>query len=234
MFVVPLLALAVAQPPAGANELGSSRDLNGVPEMTQVSLKKALGGPREQFSVTDMVSNHVTGSSLVFTIAGWAKGTVPQAKDGGSVLTMVRTTYRPVTAAYPQFVDDLPGLGGHYEQQCGVWLESGREVTAFPGGKLEAKLIDGGEKGKVLVRCASEVTGDRDKGYTYTYTVENLTDKPISFRWADLEGKVAPGKTYTKSEPSKKLTVEKSDLLTIETQNGSEFAVRANVWARPK
>ena len=33
---------------------------------------------------------------------------------------------------------------------------------------------------------------------------------------------------------TKKLTVEKSDLLTIETQNGSEFAVRANVWARPK
>jgi hypothetical protein len=83
-----------------------------------------------------------------------------------------------------------------------------RSPSGEATGTLEAKLIDGDEKGKVRVRVASEVTGDKAKGYTYTYVVENRTDKPIKFKWAGLAGTVAAGKSFTKSEPSKELTRE--------------------------
>ncbi len=234
MFHTTLLALVLATPGAQPEVLRSSSEANGAPEMEQTSTKWTQGGARGQTRVVDTVSHYIVGTGLVFTIDGLAKGTLPPPANRSSVLTMVRTTYRRTTDAYPQFVGDLVGIGAQYEHQCSIWQENAQQFSAFPGSLLEAKLIDGDEKGKVMVRCASAVTGDPTSGYVCTYTVENHTDKPVSFKWAGFEGRVEPGKSFTKSEPVKELTREESGLAQLDFGERREFALRANYWWRPK
>jgi hypothetical protein len=155
MLQTLLFALTLAAPGAPPEVLGSSIGANDALEMEQLSVKRTLGGAQGQSSITDTVSNYVVGSGLVFTIDGLAKGTLPPPQGAFSVLTMVRTTYRPVKAAYPQFVGENLG-----ELQCSIWLESDVKVAATAVGKLEAKLIDGDEMGKVLVRCVRRRQGE--------------------------------------------------------------------------
>jgi hypothetical protein len=114
------------------------------------------------------------------------------------------------------------------------WRESGAAAQAFPGGILEAKLIEGDAKGKALVRCLCAVTGSKDKGYAYAYTVENLTENPLRFKWAGLEGEIGPKRDFLKVEQSKELMAEASDLAILNFGDQQEFIIRANFWARPK
>jgi hypothetical protein len=72
------------------------------------------------------------------------------------------------------------------------------------------------------------------KGFTYTYTVENLSDKPVTFSWAGFDGKIEPGKSFVRTEPVKELTREESGLAQLNFGEKGEFAIRANLWARPK
>jgi hypothetical protein len=145
-----------------------------------------------------------------------------------------------VRASYRSVKEDVTSLtltvnGKTYEHSSPYWVEpENTTARAFPGGRLEAKLIDGDEKGKVLVRCASRITGDEAKGYTYTYSVENLTDRPVRFKWAGMEGEVGPKKSFTKSEQTDKLTKEQSEILTLDFGDKREFAIRAHLWAMPK
>src|SRR5262249_17179048 len=160
--------------------------------------------------VTETVTNHLPASGYVFSLRRGEKGFVPPAekKVGPAVsrsLTLVRTTYRPLTEV-TDAVTGTPDVGTNQfvftPCRCG---EVGANARAFPGGRLEAKPVEGDANGQVLVRCASRVTGDADKGYEYTDTVENLSGKPLHFKWAGGEGSVEPGKTYTKTERSGKL-----------------------------
>jgi hypothetical protein len=114
------------------------------------------------------------------------------------------------------------------------WIESDTTVKAFPGGTLEAKLIDGGPKGTVLVRCVCAASGSRAKGYVLSYTVENLTNRPLRFKWAGLEGEVGPKRDFLKVERPAEVTAETSGLATIDFGDKQEYALPANFWARPK
>ena len=55
---------------------------------------------------------------------------------------------------------------------------------------------------------------------------------PIRFAWSGLEGKIEPGKSFTKTELGKKLTAEKGELLKVEFED-TDVVMRANLWARP-
>jgi hypothetical protein len=178
------------------------------------------------------------------------RGRLPAAgkdKNGKAVarsMTTARTTHR-------QIQEDSGGYSsaswsrdfGFYQASntANLWREANPGPWADPGrAALEAKLIEGDEKGKVLVRCASDVTGDKNKGYTCTYTVENLSDKAVQFKWAGFEGKIEPGKSFTSSQQSKEQTREESGLAEFDFGDHKEFtvpavfAMPANLWARPK
>jgi hypothetical protein len=114
------------------------------------------------------------------------------------------------------------------------WTEADKPVAAFPGGKLETKWVEGDKDGKVRVRIVSEVTGDKDKGYTYTYTVENTGDKAIHFQWAGWKGDIDPKKAFTKTEHSEKVTEERSEIAKIEFKGEAEVQMKCNLWVRPK
>ena len=196
-------------------------------------------GQRPKYTITNTISNYreipfrfdLDQDQKVWVATTVKKGnaTVPKS------ITTVRTTYRRMA-----------------QLECGVSVAttSGEETSAFPavqwfesntaaikaqpGDKLEAKLVDGGANGKALVRCISEVTGDKEKGYTYTLTIENLSTEAVSFKWAGLKGKIEPKKSFTHSESATTLTNEQSGLATLDFGNKREFGIRANFWDRPK
>jgi hypothetical protein len=107
-------------------------------------------------------------------------------------------------------------------------------VKAFPGGTLEAKLIDGGPKGTVLARCICAVSVSRARGYMVAYTVENLTDRPLRFQWAGLKGEVGPKRDAVTVERLTEPTAEVSGLATLDFGDKQEYVIRTNFWARPK
>jgi hypothetical protein len=148
---------------------------------------------------------------------------------------MVRSTYRPLAQVTDSGVTGWAVGVEEFSHSAASWTESKRPVAAFPGGKLEAKLIDGDAKGKELLRVRSEITGEKEKGYTYSYVIENLSDRGLGFRWAGMREKLAPKKSFTKKEVSDKLTEEKSDLMTIDFDDGeATIVMRTNLWAVPK
>jgi hypothetical protein len=208
-------------------------------------------GPKQGAVITETITNFRTDTWRTYHWhLGNDLGRLPTAeknKDGKAVprsMTMVRTTHRRVeevsdncsSACWSRdfgFSEEASPANRWREANPGPWAEPGRVV-------LEAKLIEGDENGKVMVRCASDVTGDKDKGYTYTNTVENLSDKPVQFKWAGFEGKIEPGKSFIKSLSSKEQTREESGLAEFDFGDHREFtvpavfAIRANLWARPK
>jgi hypothetical protein len=230
------MTLLPAGQPGGSTLMG---EVSG-PQGRKYSFSSTLAmgrGAKPGSVITDALTNDLTNMAFRFTTQHGEKGFVREAeKKGGETIprsiTMVRTSYRP--AKEDDTTVDGVAEGSDFAFSPSCWVESDVPAKAFPGGKLEAKLIDGDEKGKVLVRCVSEVTGDKEKGYAYAYTVENLTDKPVQFKWAGLEGKIEPKKSFTKSERSDMLTKEHSELLTLDFGEKREFAIRANLWAMPK
>ncbi len=220
----------------GADELvlDASRVLNGETLMEFRSAERAVGGRPARHRIADSVIHHTPRSALQFELAGGVKGVVPAAKGSPRTVTLARTTYRPLVQDEVQFTGRLPEQKAEYEQPLCLWVEAKQAAPAFVGGRLEAELFNGEQKGAPMVRCASEVTGDGTNGYSFVYTVENRTGRTLRFKWAGLEGEVKPGKTYTHSEAAKELTAEESGLLTIQMADGPEFAIRANLWARPK
>src|SRR5262249_19757684 len=190
-------------------------------------------------TLTTTVTSQVTLARLFFMLPSGETGSIRPASKRGfelipSHLTMARSTYR----ALRQVVDSVRGWAvgvDRFAHTATSWTESDRALTAFPGGKLEAKLIDGDAKGKELLRVTSEVTGDKEKGYTYSYVVENLSDRSLGFRWGGMREKLGPKKSFTKKEVSEKLTEEKSELLTIDFDDGeATIVMKTNLWAPPK
>jgi len=178
----------------------------------------------------------------LFILPNDERGSVPAAvkKLNGEVVpsarTLIRTTYRPVR----QLLDGVSGAvtgekGEVFSFPGGCWTEAENPVAAFPGGKLETGLLDGDLKGKELLRAVSEVTGDKEKGYTYSYVIENLSDRSLGFRWNGMREKLGPKKSYTKKVASEKLTEEKSELITIDFDDGeATIVMKTNLWAPPK
>jgi hypothetical protein len=186
--------------------------------------------------VTDSMMNY-TNQELVFSLKGGGKGIISAATKGLAgvtprALTMVRTSHRLARQA----MSGLEGTqnGHEFAGTAMRWLESDAIVKAFPGGTLEAKLIDGGPKGTVLVRCFCAASGSRAKGYILSFTVENLTDRPLRFKWAGLEGEVGPKRDFLKVEHPAELTAETSELATFDFGDKQEYGLRTNFWARPK
>src|SRR5213078_1776123 len=105
-------------------------------------------------------------------------------------------TYRIPRESFAQLDHRFPDSDGHDGSTMGNgWVAGKSRYPAYARGRLEAKLIEGDEKGKVLARCTSEISRDATNGYVYGYAVENLTDKPLKFKWAGLEGTVDPKKS---------------------------------------
>src|SRR5262249_15126807 len=154
---------------------------------------KKEDGPTPKYTITNTLSNFrerpyrydFEHGQTAWIAATTRKGdaTIPKS------VTAVRTSYREFT----QHIGSITWAKTNGEEEgagtAGQWVESNATpVRVHPGAKLEAKLIDGGPTGKVLVRCVSEVTGDKDKGYAYTLTIENLSSDAVSFKWAGLRG----------------------------------------------
>ncbi len=246
LFLVPAQGRPRLQaPPVDDKELAAWSGDSDSPlyKFTSACVDK---GPKQGAVITDTMSNGYTDSWLWYAIRrGGNEGRLPtagQTKDGKTLLrsmTAVRTTYRQIeeiTDSVALFSDKV-----QEEHTATRWLEAGPGPWAEPGrSPLEAKLIEGDAKGKVLVRCASDVSGDKDKGYTYTYTVENRSDKPVQFKWAGFEGKIEPGKSFTKTQQSKEQTREESGRAEFDFGDHKEFtipavfAIPANLWGRPK
>jgi hypothetical protein len=173
----------------------------------------------------------------VFNHSSGEKGWLPRAsqKDNKTIpssMTTVRTSYRPVDQ-YQVAISGGVTDGEQFSFGSMCWSESNKHVAAFPGGKLEAKLVH--SDGKVRVRLLSEVVGDKEKGYVYKYTVENLTNQPCQFQWAGLKGKLKPKKAFTKEERSASLTEERSGQAILDFDGGeATIHIRANLWAMPK
>ncbi len=189
--------------------------------------------------ITDTMTSRLTDTGLTYALRLGDKGLLPKAetKDGKAVpqsMTAVRTTHRPVRQVTDIIAYREAKRAEDSTFTANRWGESDLGIRNDAGRGVDAKLIEGGKNGTVLVRCACEVTGDKAKGYTYTYTVENLTDKPVRFKWAGLEGEVGPKKTFTRAEPSNEFTWEESGLAEFDFGEKRQFAIRANVWARPK
>jgi hypothetical protein len=86
------------------------------------------------------------------------------------------------------------------------------------------------------IRCrfACAVTGDKDKSYAYTYTVENGDEKAVSFRWAGLSGTRKPHDEFTMTEATAKLTNEQSEVAVMDFAGGEpSIQIKTNVWTRP-
>ncbi len=197
------------------------------------AVDRRLDGPQEQHRITDYFV-HFQPAEFRFQSSAGFRGVVPPAKGGEQrLVTAVRNTYRAVEDGYFQFTSRLAGEGGNAMQDV-HWVESKKPARAFPGGRLEARLCDGDEKGKLIFRCVSEVTGDAKSGYTYTLSVENHTDRRARIQWAGLDERIDPGKTFTKREQSGKLTEEVSDLASLTLDDGRDYAIRANSWGHPK
>src|SRR5262245_24319780 len=233
MLRTVLTAALVLTAPADDLKLEASVSSGGVREYEFSSMPKTDNGVLGKVTITDTVTNHCE-RRIRFeldkdeggVIAGVVKrgdATVPRS------VTMVRTTYR-------RFVEGDGSLtilrvNGNLDSTFNAnrWVEANQPpVKAHPGAKLEARLIDGGSTGKVLVRCVSEVTGDKEKGYTYTLTIENLSTEAVSFTWAGLKGKIEPKKTFAKSDSATTLTTEQSGLATFDFGSKREFGIRAN------
>jgi hypothetical protein len=237
--VFSALAFLMMVPAVGADDLTLEASVGADNARSYAfSSGLALGpdSPTPPLVVTEVVTNY-TEHELVFSLKQGEKGVVaPAAKGLAGItpksLTMIRTSYH-LAHQVNGGVEGTDG-GNHFAFTACRWLESPAVVQAFPGGALEARLIDGGPKGRVLVRCVCAVSGSRAKGYTYAYTVENLTDQPLRFRWAGLEGEVGPKRDFVKVEHPKELTAEESGLAVLDFGDKREYAVRANFWARPK
>jgi hypothetical protein len=230
-------AVLLAGPPDDLTLHAEVRDSGGL-LYEFASTPTRENGVMPRYVVTDVLTNHHVGEEYTFTVGKDVRGAIRQAgkRDGKVVpqsVTLVWTSYRGLTEGDgPVALFTVNGDESAFS--ANRWVESNGAAGAYPGRTLEAKLIEGGANGTVLAWCKSEVTGDKEKGYTYTYTVENRTEKPVTFKWAGLEGKVEPKKTFSKSEPGKVLSNEESGALTLDWGDKREFAIRANFWARPK
>jgi hypothetical protein len=235
--LIPFACLLMV-PAAGSDnlKLKSSTSTNGVRDYAYSS-DMALGdGAAPPLVLTDAVTNS-TNQELVLSLKGGGKGVVSAATKGLAgvtprALTMVRSSYRLAREADTA----LEGTqnGHEFGGSASRWLESDATAKAFPGGPLEAKLIDGGPKGTFLVHCVCAASGSRAKGYVLSYTVENLTDRPLRFKWAGLEGQVGPKRDFLKVERPVELTAETSGVATLDFGEKQEYAIRANFWARLK
>jgi hypothetical protein len=118
--------------------------------------------------ITDTVTSYFTDQPYTFSLKSGGKGLLPAAeqKAGKTIpksMTMVRTSYRPAN----EVTTNLSLTAKGREEACSpdCWMEpSNVTAMAVPGCKLEATLIEGDAKGQPLVRCASGITGDKDKG----------------------------------------------------------------------
>jgi len=214
--------------------LRSSVSSGDKPEIGFVSVQRPVDGGRWYFVLSESVTNYVPRFALHFKV-GEAKGIVPAAKGGPKVMTMVRNTYRFPRQIFGQFDHRYPAqddFEGTFTSNR--WDEGKGRYPAYAGGRLGARLIEGDEKGKVLARFASEVSRDSAAGYVYAYVVENLTDRPLKFKWAGLEGSVEPKKTFAKKETTTKLSEEESGTASLDFSDGREFVIHANLWARSR
>jgi hypothetical protein len=188
-------------------------------------------------TITDVLTNYLPSTGLAVAVAGDAKAVVGKAKqDGGRVtpasVTMARTTYRPVTEGDGGVEGQATEEDREFAFPANRWVERDKKVVAVGGAKLEATLAAGD---RMLVRCVSDVAYERDNGYRYTYTVENLGDRPVRVKWGGVEGEVKPKDKLTKTLTSAELTAEESALMGIEFEGEKRpFAIRANRWAMPK
>jgi hypothetical protein len=225
--------------PAEDMTLLASRENNDVLQYEFSSNHVKDNGQRPKYTITNTISSYreipfrfgLDLDQSVWVAATVRKGnaTIPKS------ITTVRTTYRPMAQHFGSVIVAKTTGEEISAGTAAQWFESNAApVKAQTGAKLEAKLIDGGPTGKVLVRCVSEVTTDKEKGYTYTLTIENLSTEAVSFKWAGLKGKIEPKKSFTQSESATTLTNEQSGLATLDFGNKREFGIRANFWQRPK
>ncbi|HEY1379001.1 MAG TPA: hypothetical protein VGF55_19530 [Gemmataceae bacterium] len=240
MWATVLLSLGLL-PAANDNRLTAEVSDDDKPVYSYSSEYESEKGDKVRWTVTDTARSYHTDARMFYVVSDKEKGTIARAtkKANGEVVpssvTMMWTSYTPPRQTQYALTGAITGNADDFASGGMYWSASANKIAAFSGGKLEAKLIDGDKTGKVRVRFASEVTGDKDKGYTYSYTVENLGDRPLFFKWAGFEGKVEPKKTVTKGERSDKLTEQQTDLATIDFEGGeATFAIRANHWAKPK
>ena len=189
--------------------------------------------------ITDRVANHRTERPFKFELDSDVKGVLAAATNKGkettaASITMMRTTYRSHRERTGGVT--IRETNGDEESvfSANRWAESDLKAKAYPGHTLEAMLIDGGPTGTVLVRCSSDVSGDAEKGYTYTWNVENRTAAAVKVKWAGVEGTVEPKKTLTKTTTAKDLTLEQSEIAAVELADKRAYTFRANVWAAPK
>jgi len=239
MFPRVLFAALALVVPADDMKLEASVSSGSGKEYEFSSTPTKDNGVLPKYSITDTVTNYCERrirfeldkdeGGVIAAVVKRGNATVPRS------ITMVRTTYRRFVEADGSLT--IVRVNGNLDSSFNAnrWLEANQPpATAHPGAKLEAELIDGGPTGRVLVRCVSEVTGDKEKGYKYTLTIENLSTDAVSFKLAGRKGLIEAKQTFTKSESFRTLTTEQSGLLTLDFGNKLEFGIRANFWDRPQ
>ena len=110
-----------------------------------------------KISITDTVTNHQTDTWLSYTFRAGDQGRLPKAskkdgKAGQRSMTAVRTTYRSLGQATDNIECSAVKAELGFEITANRWLEATPGPWADSGSSapLEAKLIEGNEKGKVL------------------------------------------------------------------------------------
>ncbi|MFO0809288.1 MAG: hypothetical protein U0746_11730 [Gemmataceae bacterium] len=236
--VCAILALA----PMQGDEMVLNANLvsAGKPQRTFESKYAPPRGAVKTGRITEVLVNHDPAGGFTYTVTADTKGLIAASKrDNGVIVptirSMVRTTYRPIVEQTIQVQVDTDRAEAKSVFSCTRWVEEDKKVLASGGAKLEVKLIEGPPDRKPSFLCTSVVTHDAAKGYTYTHTIENLSDGEVKVRWGAAEGVIKSKSKLTKTVSSDRQAVEVSEPVTVELGGGKPPLVfAANVWLVPK
>ena len=194
--------------------------------------------------ITDQVMNYETDSGFPFQRNINPKttvfaGKVPSAVEVNgkvvpAILSQQWNTFRSVKSQVGQvFLNpDNPKVRSS-GFTCLIYRAGTNPGKAVKGAELYGKLILGDEKGKALLTASSTIQDDAGS-FAYKYIVSNLTNVPVEFEWAGFKEKLEPGKSFSRTLKSAKLTAEVSETAAISFKDGSRFTITANVWQRPE